>query len=339
MSAAPIRFAVIGYGFIGQRHAAIIAGHPNCELVAIVEPITDRQIAARENHTASVFDNAEELFEADLQLHVATIATPNDSHPKLAEQMLQARLHVVIEKPMGLSSHACQRVEDIAVAMQRQVFCVMQNRYTPTAKWLRQMVDEQRLGELVYVGINCFWNRDARYYTPGGWRGTKQQDGGTLFTQFSHFVDLMYWLFGPIRDIQASVSNITHPHIEIEDTGHAIFSFERGGKGGLQFSTAVWDQNQESSVTIVGSHGSLRIGGQYMNTLEYCHIDGIEPPTLAPANPPNDYGAYKGSSANHHFVFENVVRTLQGNATPDATAAEGRAVVDMIEQIYAAAVR
>ena len=216
----------------------------------------------------------------------------------------------------------------------------MQNRYTPTAEWLKQLLINGHLGDIIYVNINCFWNRDTRYYKPGGWKGTLEHDGGTLFTQFSHFIDVMYWVFGDIKNITARFQNRTHHDlIEFEDTGHASFEFVNGGLGSLNFTTSVWDTNQESSITIVGEKGSVKVGGQYMNSVDYCHIDNYEQPTLREANPPNDYGAYKGSAANHHYIFENVVDTLRGTASPATNALEGMKVVEIIERIYAAADR
>jgi UDP-N-acetyl-2-amino-2-deoxyglucuronate dehydrogenase len=90
----------------------------------------------------------------------------------------------------------------------------------------------------------------------------------------------------------------------------------------------------ESSITVVGSKGSFKVGGQYMNEIEYCHIENYEMPTLAATNPPNDYGPFKGSAANHHYVIENVVKTLNGEDTITANALEGLKVVDIIERIY-----
>ena len=105
--------------------------------------------------------------------------------------------------------------------------------------------------------------------------------------------------------------------------------------GSLNYSTAVYDTNLESSITIIGEHGTIKVAGQYMNEVEYCHIDGYEMPQLAPSNPPNDYGQYKGSAANHHYIIENVVDTLKSRTTATTNALEGLKVVDIIERIYA----
>jgi predicted dehydrogenase len=169
------------------------------------------------------------------------------------------------------------------------------------------------------------------------WKGTKKLDGGTLFTQFSHFVDIMYWVFGDIKNIKSISSNFNHADTtEFEDSGFVNFQFENGGIGSINYSTSVWDSNLESSITVIGSNGSIKIGGQYMNKIEHCNIKDYTMPELKETNPPNDYGPYKGSAANHHYVIENVVKTIKGEDTISTNALEGMKTVDIIERIYKA---
>lgn len=220
--------------------------------------------------------------------------------------------------------------------MHKNLFCVMQNRYSPPSVWIKEIIENNILGEVFMVQLNCFWNRDDRYYKPGNWKGNNELDGGTLFTQFSHFIDIMYWLFGDIKDIQAKFNDFTHKHsTDFEDSGLVNFNFVNGGMGSISYSTAIWDINLESSMTVIGKNGSVKIGGQYMNEVEYCHIKDYTMPELPPSNPANDYGTYKGSAANHHFIIENVVDTLKGRTTITTNALEGLKVVDIIERIYA----
>src|SRR5690606_15950282 len=192
------------------------------------------------------------------------------------------------------------------------------------------------LGDIYQVQINCYWNRDDRYYKKEGWKGTQDIDGGTLFTQFSHFIDIMYWVFGDITNIQAKFHDFNHAHsTEFEDSGNVIFDFVKGGAGCINYSTSVWDKNMESSLTVVGSKGSIKIGGQYMDKIEYCHVENYEMPTLRPTNPANNYGPYQGSANNHMYVVENVINTLKGRTTVTTNALEGLKVVEIIERIYA----
>jgi hypothetical protein len=138
-----------------------------------------------------------------------------------------------------------------------------------------------------------------------------------------------------IKNNKATFSDFNHADTtEFEDSSLVNFEFVNGCLGCINFSTSVWDINMESSITVVGSKGSFKVGGQYMNVVEYCHIKDYTMPELPPTNAPNDYGPFKGSAANHHYVIENVVNTLSGRDTITANALEGLKVVDIIERIY-----
>lgn len=335
-----IKFAVVGFGHIGRRHATIIKEYAGAELVAIAD--VQENVTKHELYPKGIpfFNSIEDLLNSDTQIDVLNISTPNGLHCEHAIKGLKSGHHIVIEKPMGLSKAECENVVFKALQVSKQVFVVKQNRYSPPSRWLKEVVSEGVIGDIQTVQVNCFWNRDDRYYKPGGWKGSLNLDGGTLFTQFSHFIDIMYWVFGDIANIKASFADFNHQKsTEFEDSGFVNFEFVNGGLGAINFSTAVWDTNMESSITVTGSKGSFKIGGQYMNEIEYCHIEGYSLPKLEKTNPPNDYGPFKGSAANHHYVIENVVNTLNGSDTITANALEGMKVVDIIERIYQAADR
>lgn len=330
-----IKFAVIGTGHIGNKHATIISGHPECELVAVVDSDKNRLKEISEKFGVKGFESTDALFESNPEIDVICVATPNYLHGKQSLEALEKKCHVVIEKPMGLTKQECEEVIFKSLQVSKNVFCVKQNRYSPTSVWLKSLINENRLGKINMVQLNCYWNRDDRYYKTGGWKGTLEKDGGVLFTQFSHFIDIMYWLFGDIHQISGRMINFNHQKsTEFEDTGIVQFQFINGGMGSINFSTSIWGQNMESSIAIIGEKGSVKVSGQYMDTVTHCVVENYEMPTLPPANPPNDYGEYKGSAANHHYVIENVVDVIAGRATISTNALEGMKVVEMIERIY-----
>jgi UDP-N-acetyl-2-amino-2-deoxyglucuronate dehydrogenase len=333
-----LKFAIIGFGHIGRRHTTIANEHYACSVEAVIdvrqEVVNDPLFPKNANY----FSSLDEFLQSKCDVDVVNIATPNGLHCAYALKLLDAGYHVVIEKPMGLSKAECEAVIFKSLQANKQVFVVKQNRYSPPSKWLKEIIQDKTIGDTLMVQVNCYWNRDDRYYKPGGWKGSKEMDGGTLFTQFSHFIDIMYWVFGDIKNIQTTLKDFTHGNLtEFEDSGLVQFEFIDGGMGCINFSTSVWDTNLESSITVIGSKGSLKIGGQYMNEIEYCHIENYTMPELAPTNPPNDYGPFKGSAANHHYVIENVVNTLNGTDTITANVLEGMKVVDIIERIYKSA--
>ncbi|MBK6884785.1 MAG: Gfo/Idh/MocA family oxidoreductase [Flavobacteriales bacterium] len=330
----PIKFAVIGCGHIGKRHAEMIQRHPESELVAICDPRSRDEVGANA-FDVPYFHDARAMLDQVADIDVVNVCTPNGSHAELSLLALERRKHVVCEKPLALSKANCEAIIYKALQVHRTVFGVMQNRYSPPSQWIKGVVDQGLLGNIHLVQVNCYWNRDERYYKKGSWKGTKDLDGGTLFTQFSHFIDILYWLFGDISDIQGKFADFNHQDLtEFEDSGLVNFRFLNGGMGCLNYSTAVWDKNLESSMTIIGSTGSVKIGGQYMDQVEYCHIKDYIMPVLAPTNPANDYGTYKGSANNHGFIIDNVVDTLKGRNTLTTNALEGLKVVEIIERIY-----
>lgn len=334
----PLKFAVVGLGHIGRRHAEMIRRHDGCELIAGCDVLPEAEIKDAENF--AFYEDMADMLAAHRDVDVVCICTPNGLHAEQALMALEAGHHVILEKPMALSRRDGEAVLHKALEVGKQLFCVMQNRYSPPSEWLKDMVDSGRLGQIHLVQVNCFWNRDDRYYGKIPWKGTLDLDGGTLFTQFSHFVDILYWLFGDIHSIQARFADFAHAHnTDFEDSGLVTFDFVRGGMGTLQFSTAVAEANFESSLTIIAEHGTIKVGGQYMNEVEHCHVKGYDMPKLPASNPANDYGAYKGSAANHHHVFDNVYATLRGEGRITTNALEGLKVVDIIERIYAAADR
>jgi UDP-N-acetyl-2-amino-2-deoxyglucuronate dehydrogenase len=313
------RFAVVGLGHIGKKHFATIQAHPGAEVVALCDNDTGGNA-----HSLAVpyYPSIEALAQADFDC--ASICTPNGLHAAHAIALLKAGKHVLIEKPMALSKKDCESIIHTALNHGKMVFCVMQNRYAPLSQWLKENIDGGTLGEVFMLQINCFWNRDAAYYGQNDWRGSMALDGGILFTQFAHFVDMLYWVFGEVSNIRSAFRNFAHQGTtDFPDTGSIFFDLANGGMGSLQVSTAVHGRNFESSITVMGSKGTVKIAGQNMDKLEYVEGLSLRPPTLAPSLWPN----------HHHYVIQNVMDALSGEGQIATNALEGMKVVEMIEQM------
>lgn len=223
-----IKFAVIGQGHIGKRHAEMIRLNPDSQLVAVCDVLAKDQIGLTDIKEA-FFTSYEELLASDLDIDVINICTPNGFHSEYAIKALQAKKHVVLEKPIALTKIDAESILFKSLEMSRHVFCVMQNRYSPPSVWLKDIIDNKTLGDIFTVKLDCYWNRDERYYKKGNWHGDAKLDGGTLFTQFSHFVDIMYWLFGDIQNIRGNFADFSHKDLtDFEDSGVVTFDFING---------------------------------------------------------------------------------------------------------------
>ncbi len=331
-------FVLCGYGNIGRRHARIIAEREDADLVGVVEVDADRAAEARRAYGVPVFDSLRSMVGAGLRPDVVVLAVPNNFHIKMARAALRMGAHVLIEKPMGLRYRNALRLLELAREKERTVACVLQNRFSPLARWLHQIIRAQRLGTLYQVDVRLVWNRAEAYYRESPWRGTLDQDGGTLYTQFSHFLDLLYWCFGPITEVSAWTDNVAHPYIQIEDIGAAEFRFAGGPRGRLFFTTTAHDHNLESSITVLGSRGMVQIAGQYLNEVRHWAMEDPLPPPTETVRP-NHYGHYQGSGAFHAEFYEHFLRSLRGREHALAPVEDAAALILMIEQIYQAAAR
>jgi UDP-N-acetyl-2-amino-2-deoxyglucuronate dehydrogenase len=162
-----IKFAVVGCGHIGKRHAEMVQRNSEAELVALCD-IRPQSELGIEHFDVPFFDSIEAMLASGIAMDVVNICTPNGLHSEQAILALENKCHVVCEKPMGLSKAKCEQVIFKSLQMSKHFFCVMQNRYSPPSVWIKEMIQEKRLGDIFMVQLNCYWNRDERYYKAGG---------------------------------------------------------------------------------------------------------------------------------------------------------------------------
>jgi UDP-N-acetyl-2-amino-2-deoxyglucuronate dehydrogenase len=325
-------FAIIGCGRIAQRHAEHI--EKLGKLTAVCDIIPEKAQAIANKYNAGVYTNIDDLLK-NVSADVIAICTPNGLHAEHSIKALNAGFHVLCEKPMAITSEDCREMINAAKKNHKHLFIVKQNRFNPPVAAVKKIVDEGRLGKILSVQLNCFWNRNDEYYK-SSWKGTKNLDGGTLFTQFSHFIDLLYWMIGDVKEVQGYAGNLLHPGIiEFEDTGVVTVKFLNGVIGTINYTVNSFQKNMEGSIAIFGEKGTVKIGGQYLNELEYQNIKNYKIDNLPPGNPPNHYGQYQGSMSNHDKVYQNVIEVLNGEGTIATSGADGLKTVEIIEKIYA----
>jgi UDP-N-acetyl-2-amino-2-deoxyglucuronate dehydrogenase len=330
-----LKFAIVGCGSIAQRHAEHI--NNKAKLVAVCDIVHAKADALANEYGAIAFYGIEEMLAADIDIDVVAVCSPNGLHAMHSIQALQAGMHVICEKPMAISSADCGKMIHAAERANKRLFAIKQNRYNPPVAAVKKIIDEGRLGKIQSIQLSCFWNRNEAYYT-NSWKGTQALDGGTLFTQFSHFIDLLYWMLGDIVEVKAITNNFAHQGIiEFEDAGVVILRFANGAIGTVNYTVNSYQKNMEGSLTIFGDKGTVKIGGQYLNELEYQCIENYTIQNLPEGNKANNYGDYVGSMSNHDLVYDNVIAVLQQNAAITTSAYEGLKTVEIIERIYAGA--
>ncbi len=329
------QFAIIGCGNIGKRHAGYIQAVGR--LAAVCDIDKTKAIELGKKNNAIVYFSIEELLATEKDLNVVAVCTPNGLHAIHSIQALKAGCHVLCEKPMAINSKDCRDMIAAAKQSGKKLFVVKQNRFNPPVVAVKKIIEEGKLGKIYSIQLSCFWNRSPEYYH-NSWKGTKTLDGGILFTQFSHFIDLLYWMFGEVKGVNAITKNFGHRGIiEFEDTGVVILEFETGVIGTINYTVNSYKNNMEGSLTVFAERGTIKIGGQYLNTLEYQQIENYKIEMPAEKTHYNDYGFYQGSMSNHHLVYKNLSEVINGKTEMTASGFDGLKTVEIIERIYESA--
>lgn len=335
MKKSNVRFALIGCGRIANRHAEHINNMG--VLVAVCDTDKEKADTLAEQYNARPYYDINELLATEKDIDVVSVCTPNGLHAQHSISALRAGFHVLCEKPLATNVHDCGEMIKTAERYNRRLFAIKQNRFNPPVAAVKTAIDEGRLGKIYSVQLSCFWNRNTQYYE-NSWKGTKDLDGGTLYTQFSHFIDLLYWLIGDVKSAKAFMDNYDHKGvIEFEDTGAVILEFYNGAIGTVNYTVNSYGKNMEGSLTIFGEKGTVKIGGQYLNEMEYQNIDGFKIENLPEGNKANSYGTYQGSMSNHDHVYANLIDVLSNNGSISTSAFEGLKTVEIIDKIYSSA--
>lgn len=335
MKKSNVRFALIGCGRIANRHAEHINNMG--VLVAVCDTDKEKADTLAAQYKARPYYDINQLLATEKDIDVVSVCTPNGLHAQHSISALRAGFHVLCEKPLATNVHDCGEMIKTAERYNKRLFAIKQNRFNPPVAAVKTAIDEGRLGKIYSVQLSCFWNRNPQYYE-NSWKGTKDLDGGTLYTQFSHFIDLLYWLIGDVKSAKAFMDNYDHKGvIEFEDTGVVILEFYNGAIGTVNYTVNSYGKNMEGSLTIFGEKGTVKIGGQYLNEMEYQSIDGFKIENLPEGNKANSYGTYQGSMSNHDHVYANLIDVLSNNGSISTSAFEGLKTVEIIDKIYSSA--
>jgi UDP-N-acetyl-2-amino-2-deoxyglucuronate dehydrogenase len=330
-----IKFAIVGCGSIGKRHIAVIEADPNAELVSVcdIDENVCREISKTYGDIPYYTDYDEFLSNSEIA-DVVNICTPHGLHAEMSIKASANKLHVLVEKPMALNIEDCRKMIKAAEDNKVKLWVMKQNRFNKPISLAKKAIDEGRLGKIFMIKCDVLWNRHQAYYDDSNWRGKKKLEGGALYTQVSHFIDLMIWWCGDVKN--ASTITQTHNHsIEIEDCGTASIEFENGALGSLNWTTCVYNKNYEGSITIIGENGTIKIGGGYLNKIDFWDVKSYPlPQNITFEDKPNNYGKYQGTSSNHDQVVKNVIAQLLDERHDTVEGDEGMKTIEAIEKIY-----
>ncbi len=336
-----VRVALVGCGRIAATHVKAIAQHlAQAELVALCD--VDSQalaqthagcLAAGHTDPLALFASLDQLL-AQSNADLVVLATPSGLHAAQAVRVAQAHRHVLSEKPMATrwpDALAMVRACDDARV---RLFIVKQNRLNPTLVKLKAAIDQGRFGRLAMIVVNVFWTRPQSYYDAAPWRGTWALDGGAFMNQASHYVDLVTWLAGPVQQVHAFTATLARK-IEAEDTGVMSLRLASGALASINVTMLTHDRNLEGSITVLGEHGTVRVGGVAVNRIEHWQFAQAQADDALMQNVSYDAPSVYGPG--HSGLYAQVLAALRGEASAnDPAPVDGAESLQSLELLVAA---
>lgn len=327
-----IEVAVIGVGRISERHFTAIGDPENdTRLVAVCDIRADVAQRVGLAQGVSYFISIDEMLAAHPNIGLIAVCTPSGTHFEIGMKLVKSGVPVLMEKPLTLSTQ--EAVELISLSKSRgvPVFVVKQNRLNPPVVEARRRLESGALGKLLSATANVIWCRPSDYYLQDPWRLSRELDGGVVWNQASHYVDLLVNMLDPIVSVDAMGENFLSPS-EAEDTVHAIMQSSSGQIATLVATTTARPRNFEGSLTLVTESGVLKIGGHALNEL-------IADSTGAPLNLENSMGGLSDVDFvygnGHAGVYQSVVSDLVRGKECEFRAERGLGTVALIEAIHA----
>lgn len=330
----PIRIAIIGCGKISAKHLAAIKEYAaDLKLVGFVENNTERLKEMEAQLNICGYQNISELVEFS-KPDVAVLCTPSGLHAQQTIELANFGKHVIVEKPMAVCIDDATAMINACEFNNVYLFVVKQVRHNPALRLLKQALLSKRFGKIYFVNINVFWARPQSYYDEAEWRGTKKMDGGAFMNQAIHYIDLLIWLFGPVQNVQAIMGTLGR-NIEVEDTGTLNLRWPSGMMGSMNVSMLTYPDNFETSITVLGEYGTVKIGGVSADKiLEWSFADQNNDEAMT--NEINQQIPAMIKSGHTHF-YKNIIETLRGRAAPESDGREGIKSLKLLAAAYQSA--
>lgn len=328
-----MRVGLVGCGRISAKHVDAIRGTDGLELIAACDPVAARAAHVATRTGARTYPTHQDMLAAE-KLDIVAVLTESGSHARVGVDCAKHVKALIVEKPMALTLDSADRLIETCDAHRTRLFVVKQNRYNPPVVAMRRAVEAGRFGKFVLGTVRVRWCRRQEYYDQAAWRGTWRDDGGVLANQASHHLDLLQWLMGPVESVMAYTSTRL-VDIETEDTAVAILRFTSGALGVVEATTATRPQDLEGSISVLGSNGSVVIGGFAVNRLETWKFSEPVAEDVSvfetSESPDSVYGF------GHASFYRDVVDCLATGRRAMLDGLEGRKSLELISALYESA--
>lgn len=335
-----MRYVLIGCGRIATNHIKAVVNN-GLELCAVCDVLPEAMEALLEKHGLNKDDSIKRYTDykqmlQEVKPELAAIATESGIHAQIALDCIDQGVNVIIEKPMAMSMEDAEEIVRRSQEKGVKVCACHQNRFNTAVQKTREALEEGRFGRLSHGSIHVRWNRNRDYYTQAPWRGTWAQDGGCLFNQCIHGIDLLRWMMGDeVEEVYGVTKQQFHDYLECEDVGMAVVKFRNGSVGTIEGTVNVYPKNLEETLYLFGETGTVKIGGTSTNNLDVWDFAGETEADQVNKGLKEQTSNVYGNG--HTALYADMIDAVKNDRKPYVDAVAGRNAVEMILAIYESA--
>lgn len=335
------RFGLIGAGGAAALHVPAMRTLPGIEVAAIADVDRSRaEVIATRYGIPEVFESTETLL-ANTPVDALAVLSPHHMHLPTVRLAAERGVHVLVEKALAPTVEDADRMVEICKRHQVVLGGVLQYRFTPGARRLRQAVQDGSLGRIFLASVTAKFRRSADYYGAAPWRGRKAEaGGGALTTQAIHTLDLLIHAMGMPRRVYARTATVAH-RIEVEDLAVGLLEYGPDCVAVLQATTAAVPENppQLEIHGVRGTAATFDNEGQVLFWASTLDAPGSLPDrwrTHASAYQGQESGSYNQAVlAPHAENIADFVAAVQEGRTPQVDGVEASKVLRVIGALYA----
>jgi len=333
-----IKFGLIGCSRISSQHLGSMEYlKDEIQLVGICDKVKTKAKEFGKKYRVDWYTDYKKMLERK-DIGIVCVCTPNGLHAEMSIAAANSNKHVLVEKPIALNIQEADQIINAFKNNNKKLFVVKQVRFNPTVIVVKNIIKEGSLGKIYSASLIVRWTRPQSYFDEVSWRGTKKLDGGALLNQADHYIDILQWFLGPVKNIIAKTDTVAH-QIETEDEAFAILEFANGAYANLEFTINTYPHNLECSITILGSKGTIKIGGNALDQINIWEVENYPKPQIKDNIPQKAYelGLFKGASPRHIFVYQNIIEHFNNYKDVAIDGREARKSVEIIQAVYKSA--
>jgi len=336
----PLGFGLLGAGLVAPFHAQAIQASRRARLVGAADLDQARLARLTGEFNCQAYSSVDEML-ADPAIQVVNVLTPNHLHTEAVVQAARAGKHVLVEKPPATSLQDMDTMQAACAAAGVKAGIVFQLRTLPAVQAIREAIREGRFGRICHADAFMKWYRPTGFYRMDAWRSMRDSGAGVTLQQAIHYIDMLQYLVGPAKRVQAWMSNVTHPEIPLEDTVLALVAYDNGAQGVLEASTAFWP-GADTRIEISGENGTAVMVGEHIDTWKFRDDRAKDNEIRSYGNPAAPTGATGLSGMSfreHQSVIEDMVEAVEKDHEPMITLASARVTLQCALAMYVSAKR